>query len=245
MKTVLKTTIAAGALMAAVSFAPSSAVAAEQCLFQSVKVTDKNRTDVERSLLCLTNLHRFRNDRPLVFRDNRLAGAARAHSTDMATRNFFSHTNPEGLDPSARATAAGYPGGAGENIATDASGTVRSLFEQWRNSTTGHNENMLNASYKAAGFGVDPHCCPSGFPGITGTQMFGFSAANTKDDALDLYASSNRCAKAKLNVIAKRRAYRKAKKKGAAGAKERLKAELKTAKRTARHACAPLTRKDD
>ena len=46
-----------------------------------------------------------------------LTTAARAHSLDMATRNFFDHTNPSGQSPTNRAQAAGYGGTAGENIA--------------------------------------------------------------------------------------------------------------------------------
>jgi uncharacterized protein YkwD len=47
--------------------------------------------------------------------------AARKHSIDMGTRNFFDHVNPDGQDPFARMKAAGWnPTGAyawGENIA--------------------------------------------------------------------------------------------------------------------------------
>jgi hypothetical protein len=45
---------------------------------------------------------------PLAF-DPRLIQAARLHSLDMNNRAFFGHTNPDGLDPGARLTNAGYP----------------------------------------------------------------------------------------------------------------------------------------
>jgi uncharacterized protein YkwD len=217
--------VVAAAALAGLAALPSSAGAAEGCLYGTDKAGSKNLFNIERSLLCLTNAHRVRNDVKPLLRDTRLSKAARAHSADMAARGFFEHTTPEGLDPSARAAAAGYPGGAGENIATTSEGTVFALFELWRTSTQGHNENMLNPNYRAAGFGVDPHCCPSGFAGITGTQMFGFAEPDTKDDALDLYASSNSCAKAKLSLIRLRKAVKKAK-----GAR---KAELRARKRSA------------
>src|SRR5262245_27110890 len=39
-----------------------------------------------------------------------LTRAARAHSLDMAQRDFFDHVNPDGLDPTDRANAQGYTG---------------------------------------------------------------------------------------------------------------------------------------
>ena len=47
-----------------------------------------------------------------------LAKSARAYAQDMATRNFFAHTDPDGRQPQQRAEAAGYTGwtGIGENI---------------------------------------------------------------------------------------------------------------------------------
>lgn len=233
MRLILRTVVAAAAVAGVVAL-PSSAAAAQGCLYGTDKASSKNRFNVERSLLCLTNVHRIRSGAKPLLLDTRLAKAARAHSADMAARGFFSHTTPEGADPSARATAAGYPGAAGENIATTSAGTAFALFELWRTSTQGHNENMLNAAYKAAGFGVDPHCCPSGFAGITGTQMFGFAQPDTDDDALDLYASSNSCAKAKLSVIRLKKALRK--KSGSAGGGE-LKTRLKAAKRKVNRLC--------
>ena len=40
--------------------------------------------------------------------DPKLSDIARAHSEDMAKRNYIAHVNPEGLTPSDRAHAAGY-----------------------------------------------------------------------------------------------------------------------------------------
>jgi len=201
MKRTLKIMIAVGALAA---FAlPSSAGAAESCLYQSEQASAKNLINLERSLLCLTNLHRLDNGLSPLERDTRLFSAARAHSIDMATRHFFAHDTPEGLTAQQRATAAGYPGGAGEIIASSGNGTALSLVQQWLESPP-HNTEMLRSFYKAAGAGIDPRFY-TGSAGITGTQMFGVSDADTGDDGLDLYASSNKCAKAKLALIAAKR----------------------------------------
>ena len=208
----LRLGLATVAVCATALLAPSGASAAEQCLFQGVKVTAQNEPIVERSLLCLTNLHRFRNGLTPLRGDTRLGAAARAHSADMVNRGYFSHVNPEGAGPTERATAAGYPFGAAENIAANGTGTAASLFTQWKGSA-GHNMNMLTADYRTAGMGVAP-----GFPGgsggdgaITGTQMFGFAPANTGDTALDLYASSDKCAKVRKKLIATKRSGKKKK----------------------------------
>jgi uncharacterized protein YkwD len=200
-----------GALAAAAMLAPASASAGERCLFQGAHLY-AGPAKVERALLCLTNLHRLRSGAQPLQRDSRLAKAARAHSADMVSRDYFDHFTPEGAGPSERARAAGYPSGAGENIAANGTGTAFSLLDQWVHSS-GHNRNMLSPSYRAGGFGVAAGGV-GGPRGITGTQDFGISAADTGDTALDLYASSGKCAKAKLAKMRskgkkKRRAKRK------------------------------------
>ena len=42
--------------------------------------------------------------------NDQIARVARAHSMDMATRGFFSHNNPDGEDPTARARKVGFTG---------------------------------------------------------------------------------------------------------------------------------------
>ena len=104
--------------------------------------------------------------------------AARAHSADMVARGYFSHTTPEGADPSDRAVAAGYGPFVGENIAAASRGTAISVFSAWR-ASPGHNANLLG-TYSATGLGVAPGY-PNGGRGITATQMFGRDAARGSD----------------------------------------------------------------
>ncbi len=203
--------------------APATAPAQERCLFQGLKASSATTVKVERSLLCLTNVHRANNGLGALLRDTRLGSAARAHSSDMVSRDYFDHFTPEGASPSDRARAAGYPGGAGENIAANSTGSAFSLLDQWRNSS-GHNQNMLGSSYLTAGFGVAPGTPGRAGSGVTGTQMFGSAAADGDDTALDLYASSGRCAKAKK---------RKLKAKGE---------KRRAAKRQVKRRCKPLAR---
>ena len=59
-----------------------------------------------------------------------LTAASRLHSLDMATRAFFDHINPDGLNPTQRARAAGYSGVAGEVIAAGQN-SIDAVYESW------------------------------------------------------------------------------------------------------------------
>ncbi|MEU0430244.1 sigma-70 family RNA polymerase sigma factor [Streptomyces sp. NPDC006290] len=99
--------------------------------------------------------------------DTQLEEAARAHSDDMAARDFFDHTNPDGADPGQRITAAGYHWSTyGENIAMGQQ-TPQAVMDSWMNSP-GHRANILNCSFKNIGVGVH-----KGSGGPWWTQDFG------------------------------------------------------------------------
>ena len=68
--------------------------------------------------------------------------AARAHSLDMAERDYFDHNTPEGLTPTDRARAQGYLGSAGENIAAGYQ-TVDDAHRAWIESV-GHRKNIFS-----------------------------------------------------------------------------------------------------
>jgi uncharacterized protein YkwD len=187
--------VAAIVAVATLLIAGPGTAAAEGCLYQEEAVTSANQPRVERSLLCLTNSVRRSAGLGSVHADARLGSAARGHSADMVARGYFSHASPEGGSPSDRARAAGYPGGAGENIASSSRGTAISIFQAWRGSP-GHNANLLG-TYLATGIGVAPGFAGGG-RGITGTQMFGRVSAQGGDIALDLYYPNERCKALKL-----------------------------------------------
>ncbi|MGW6392623.1 CAP domain-containing protein [Streptomyces sp. NPDC055103] len=95
-----------------------------------------------------------------------LADAAQGHSDDMAARDFFDHTNPDGDGPGERVTASGYPWSTyGENIAKGQSGPEQ-VMEAWMNSP-GHRANILNCDFKEMGTGVHTEGGPYW------TQVFG------------------------------------------------------------------------
>ncbi|SNZ04838.1 Cysteine-rich secretory protein family protein [Natronoarchaeum philippinense] len=101
-----------------------------------------------------------------------VASVARAHSEDMADRDYFSHTNPDGEGPfdRYREVSAGCRA-YGENIALSWAGRpverdsgavetyetdeqlATALVEQWMNSS-GHRENILRERWESGGVGV-------------------------------------------------------------------------------------------
>jgi uncharacterized protein YkwD len=190
--------VAAMVVATTLLIAGQGTAAAEGCLYQDESVTTANQDRVERSLLCLANAVRRKSGLASVLADRRLSAAARAHSADMVARGYFSHTSPEGSNPSNRAQATGYPGGAAENIASSGHGTAISIFRAWRGSP-GHNANILGP-YAATGIGVAPGFATGG-RGITATQMFGRVGADTGYGALDLYYPNERCRSAKVRKL--------------------------------------------
>lgn len=78
--------------------------------------------------------------------------AARVHSIDMATRDYFSHDNPEGESPFDRMQKAGYSFmAAGENIAAGMT-TAADAMDTWEQSP-GHCQNMMSPDYTEFGGG--------------------------------------------------------------------------------------------
>lgn len=90
--------------------------------------------------------------------------AARVHSRDMAERDYFDHTNPEGQSPWTRMELAGYMWrSAGENIALGSS-TAAGVMEQWM-SSDGHCANIMKPDFTEIGVGY--------YEGNYWTQVFG------------------------------------------------------------------------
>jgi uncharacterized protein YkwD len=101
---------------------------------------------------------------PLVV-DPRLEQAAEEHSTDMAERNYFNHTTPEGLTFRDRIQSAGYANPqTAENIARGQR-NAEQVMDGWMNSP-GHRANILNCDLSRVGVGLDED-------GMYWTQDFG------------------------------------------------------------------------
>jgi uncharacterized protein YkwD len=109
---------------------------------------------METQVLDLTNAERVKVGCGALRLDVRLRTAARAHSTDMAVHNYFSHTGLDGSDPGERMADAGYNvrRGWAENIAAGYP-TAKAVMIGWMNSS-GHRANILNCQLRALGVGV-------------------------------------------------------------------------------------------
>lgn len=104
----------------------------------------------------LVNAQRTANALPALIMRNDLREVARAHSEDMAARDFFDHVNPDGDDPFDRLDDAGIAfNNAGENIAFNQGfpNPAAVAVDGWMNSQ-GHRENILRSAFTHAGMGV-------------------------------------------------------------------------------------------
>ena len=84
--------------------------------------------------------------------NNALNAAAQTFAGYMRQTGKFSH-DADGRSPTARAKAAGYAGGVGENIAMSGAGPQR-VFDMWMNSP-GHRANILGKNYRCLGLGKE------------------------------------------------------------------------------------------
>lgn len=82
-----------------------------------------------------------------------VAEVAQAHSVDMVERDFFDHTNPDGLSPFDRMEVAGVQFSRGaENIAWGY-GTADAVMQGWLDSP-GHRSNIENCALTEHGVGL-------------------------------------------------------------------------------------------
>ncbi|OON76473.1 CAP domain-containing protein [Streptomyces tsukubensis] len=137
---------------------------------QPVATAPKPQGAAERAaaeVLSLVNQERSKAGCSPVRADGELAALAGNFSADMAARDFFDHTDPDGDTPWDRAKQAGVSGLGGENIARGQA-NAQSVMDSWMNSP-GHRANILNCDYKTLGVGVH-----FGSGGPWWTQDFGF-----------------------------------------------------------------------
>ena len=132
------------AALSVLALAPVGAQARTACPGEQTALTSATGTQVGDAIFCLTNQVRASYGLPAFRRDARLDVAARLHSQDMATRNFFAHITPDGLTPSDRAAAQGYLTGAGENIANGYP-TATAVVLAWM-ASAGHCRNILGSA---------------------------------------------------------------------------------------------------
>jgi uncharacterized protein YkwD len=120
----------------------------------------------EQEVFRLVNIERSNNGiDPLQWNDH-LAGAARTHSADMATRNYFSHISPDGVGPDTRISNArigiSYRTWA-ENCA-NGQRTPEAVVDTWMNSP-GHKAKILNPALTHIGVGFHNYYWTQKFAG--------------------------------------------------------------------------------
>lgn len=130
---------------------------------------DQYVLDQRQTILDLTNDARADAGVSGLVLDGALNQVAQAHARDMAVRDFFDHTNPDGLSPFDRMRNAGISFSyAGENIAWYPSAT--SAVTGWINSP-GHYANMTNSRFGKIGIGVYK-ADPAGYGNFYYVQLF-------------------------------------------------------------------------
>jgi uncharacterized protein YkwD len=104
------------------------------------------------------SVNRFRSEEHLIVltRDPALDAVARAHSEDMAARQFFSHQSPEGHNWVDRLQRFGIDGFsmAGENVGmTNRPNPNQEILQGWLTSPA-HRENLTARPFNATGIGI-------------------------------------------------------------------------------------------
>ncbi|WP_328719184.1 CAP domain-containing protein [Streptomyces sp. NBC_00247] len=161
---VTKTTAApAPAKSTAAAAAPAPTSAAPKTEAPATSAVASARTAV----LDLVNQERSKAGCSPVTLSSSLTSLAQSFSQDMAARDFFDHTDPDGDTPWDRAAAAGITNLGGENIARGQA-DAQAVMDSWMNSE-GHRANILNCDYTTLGVGV--HIADGG---PWWTQDFGF-----------------------------------------------------------------------
>lgn len=104
-------------------------------------------------ILRLVNELRGQNGLPPFVWDQRLASAAQNQASFMATNNVYSHTGSGGSSPQSRASSAGFPGRATENVVGGTNLTPGQGVIWWRNSPI-HLNTLLAPHYSHVGIGM-------------------------------------------------------------------------------------------
>ena len=126
----------------------------------AARATAQTLDSEQSAFLTLINNYRAQNGAGPLQISVSLQNSSQWMSTDMATKNYFSHTDSLGRDPFTRMAAFGYPySPAGENIAAGNS-DAQNTFNQWQTAcdpdasgkcTYAHRQNMLNPSFVVIG----------------------------------------------------------------------------------------------
>jgi uncharacterized protein YkwD len=126
----------------------------------------KPRTDLEVKMLEFLNAERRAHGLRALQADPEAAEVARAHSSDMFARGYFSHISPQGEDPFDRMRRGGLRfRAAGENLAM---ARTLPMAHQGLMDSPGHRANILRPQFGRVGIGI----VDGGRYGLMVTQKF-------------------------------------------------------------------------
>ncbi len=143
----------------------------------------------EQEILALVNQLRGSYGLPPFVWNAQLAAAAQNQANYMAANNIYSHTGAGGSSPQSRATAAGYPGRATENIVGGTNLTPGQGVIWWQNSPV-HFNTLISPQYihvgiaRAAGFDQNFYTLVAGVPSNQAGVPPPQAAAQPDDSAL-------------------------------------------------------------
>lgn len=125
---------------------------------QAPDTTAQSDTIAQMEAKVRQQINQIRQERGLnqLQANEQLAQVARAYSQQMAEKNFFSHTGPEGSTPAQRVGSAGLSYRlVGENLfkSTNAPEPVSLSVQGWMDSP-GHRENILRSGLVETGVGI-------------------------------------------------------------------------------------------
>lgn len=117
----------------------------------STKAAARVASSTTEQVISLVNDERSQAGCKPLSEESHLTKAAQDYSDDMSARNFFAHTNPEGVTFDQRIKSAGYSKPGAENIAKGQT-SASQVMTAWMNSE-GHRANILNCSLTKIGVG--------------------------------------------------------------------------------------------
>jgi uncharacterized protein YkwD len=135
------------------------------CTQRNTPITQLSQAEAEATVLCLTNLQRYKAGLPALIPDDQLTSAARGHALAAVTSPWWTidtdwHTDPYTKStPTSRLTAAGYCPSpkiwtVAENVYWGAPGPTPYSAVRWWMGSEGHRKNILDPNLSEIGIGV-------------------------------------------------------------------------------------------
>lgn len=111
-----------------------------------------DRERIAAEMIARVNAVRSRFGLPPVAHNPLLDRISQDHAEDMLARSYSGHQTPEGLGPSERARAGGYPSGIGENL-VEQRFSVKEAMDAWLDSPP-HRRILLDPGCREMGLGL-------------------------------------------------------------------------------------------